>query len=440
MEGPMPRVALYEDEPAVGFSPLTLLRPVFELRCGHFTPRERLLHGQSPAEWGAFLRCELQEIYREEQPAARVNDEAWLRRDLTLFINGRWLSEASSLQHADGDLVGICGEEIAWLLVDPDEAALIDPDNCHEGLARIARTRRPVIAGGAMLQYPWDLIAHNGEQIRRDHHLRNEPAAALPSDSQVAIQGPPGEVWIDPTASIDPFVVIDARNGPVWIGAGARVLAFTRIEGPCCIGEGTQLFRAHVRAGTSIGPHCRVGGEIEESLFHGYANKYHDGFLGHGYVSPWVNLGALTTNSDLKNDYAPVRVPLAGEPIDTHSTKVGCFIGDHTKTALGSLFNTGSSVGVMTMLLPGGELLPKFIPSFSRLWHGRLEALPDGIESSLQVARTAMARRNCTLTEAMERRLRAAYAETEAQRRKALAREAANPKVIPAPAPLRLLP
>ena len=149
--------------------------------------------------------------------------------------------------------------------------------------------------------------------------------------------------------------VIDQRRRDLGGFEVGRVLPFTRIEGPAYIGRESQLFRAHIREGTSIGPVCRIGGELEASIVHGWCNKYHDGFLGHSYVCPWVNLGALTTNSDLKNDYSPVRVPLAGESLDTGSTKVGCFIGDHTKTALASLINTGSSIGVMTM-----ELLDAF--------------------------------------------------------------------------------
>ena len=135
-----------------------------------------------------------------------------------------------------------------------------------------------------------------------------------------------------------------------------------------------------------------------------------------------MNLGALSTNSDLKNDYSNVKVPLAGESIDSGSTKVGCFIGDHTKTALCSLFNTGSSIGVMTMLLPGGELLPKHVPSFTRLWHGRVEELPHGIEPSLEVARTATSRRKVELTAAMERLLREVHRQTAGERDMAIQR------------------
>ncbi|HWL09077.1 MAG TPA: hypothetical protein VNQ76_11790, partial [Planctomicrobium sp.] len=179
---------------------------------------------------------------------------------------------------------------------------------------------------------------------------------------------------------------------------------------------------ANIREGCSFGPVCRIGGEIEESIFQGYANKYHDGFLGHSYVCPWVNLGALTSNSDLKNDYSNVSVPLQGVKVETGSTKVGSFIGDHTKTALCSLFNTGSSIGIMSLILPGGELLPKHVPSFTRVWHSRLETLPDGCESGIQTAKIAMARRGQTLTPEMERLIRTQFQLTEPEREIAFAR------------------
>jgi hypothetical protein len=150
-------------------------------------------------------------------------------------------------------------------------------------------------------------------------------------------------------------------------------------------------------------------------------NKYHEGFLGHSYIAPWVNLGALSTNSDLKNDYSTVRVPLAGKSIDTGLVKAGCFIGDHTKTGLGSLFNTGSSIGVMCMILPGGELLPKHVPSFTAVWHGELaDAMP--LERSLAAARIAMQRRGHELTAAQERLLRLVYQSTQAERDEAIVR------------------
>jgi UDP-N-acetylglucosamine diphosphorylase / glucose-1-phosphate thymidylyltransferase / UDP-N-acetylgalactosamine diphosphorylase / glucosamine-1-phosphate N-acetyltransferase / galactosamine-1-phosphate N-acetyltransferase len=137
----------------------------------------------------------------------------------------------------------------------------------------------------------------------------------------------------------------------------------------------------HVRgarlSGSSIGPHCRVSGEVEASIFQGYANKAHEGFLGHSYVGAWVNLGAGTQVSDLRNDYAPVRVSIAGEEVDTGLIKVGAFLGDHTKTGLGTLLNSGTVIGAFCHLLPWNTLLPKVIPSFCAFWLGQLQERAD---------------------------------------------------------------
>lgn len=414
------RVAFFEDEQAANFSPIALLRPVFELVCGRFSLRERVLRRLDVTGWGAFVRPELAACYAEEQPEAAVNDHAWLGRESTLLINGRWLPSIDALNGIQADAVGLVNGEIVYLTLDAKEAVLFEGLHLSDAAAKLTCARRSVDAGGRLVRYAWDLVDQNAAQLLTDFGM-GDVGGDQSRFSQVAILGSCGDVIIDPTAQIDPFVVLDARHGPISIGAGVVIQPFTRIEGPCHVGCGSRLFRANVREGTTIGPNCRVGGEIEASILHGFVNKYHDGFLGHSYVCPWVNLGAMTTNSDLKNDYSHVRVPIDGDVVDTGSTKVGCFIGDHTKTALGSLFNTGSNIGVMCMVLPAGELLPKSVPSFTRIWHG----VPDDgqdLEAALQTARTAMARRNIQLTDAQEQLLRHLHKRTQEERDAAIAR------------------
>ena len=413
----MQRIAFFEDAAVDQFRPLTWLRPVFELRCGHFTVRERILAAFPQADWGASVRPYLAEAYAEEHPAAHVNDERWLAGGSTLLINGRWLGDPAFLTTLSQRDVVICDNTVAAIWIDAEEAAVLAtvPD-WTAAISRLAATREPVTRPGRMVSYPWHLIEANPAQLTADFRARRRGPTKANLNSQVAIQGRDQDVFIDPSAEVDPFVVLDARSGPIWIDRGATLQPFTRLEGPCYIGPGSQLFRANVREGTTIGPVCRVGGEVEESILHGHANKYHDGFLGHSYVCPWVNLGALSTNSDLKNDYSSVRVPLWGESIDSGSTKVGCFIGDHSKTAICSLFNTGSAIGVMSMVLPSGELLPKHLPGFSRYWHGEVQPLPD-LDAAIETARIAMSRRKCELTPAGELLLRRVFEMTSAERR-----------------------
>lgn len=417
------RVAFYEDRAATeNFSPLALLRPVFELLCGHFSVRERGLRFLPVTDWGAFLRSELVDVYREEHPESRVNDLDWLRQAPTLFINGRWIAQPKSLGLCDPETAGIIDGEVAYLTLEPSDVSRLLEDDVDVVLKEIARGRRRVTAPGILARYPWDVVRHNGDQIAADFSARNfGPSNTARLGSQVGIVGNSKQIHIDPTAKIDPFVVIDSTKGPVSVESDCVIQAFTRLEGPCHIARGSHLFRTNLREGTTVGPVCRVGGEVEASILHGYVNKYHEGFLGRSYVCPWVNIGALSANSDLKNDYSTVTVPIGGKLVDTEELKIGCFIGDHTKTAIGSLINAGASIGVMCLILPDGELLPKQIPSFCRIWHGDLmEGMP--LERTIDTARYVMDRRNIELTEAQERLLHTVYAESQTERDQAIER------------------
>ena len=196
-------------------------------------------------------------------------------------------------------------------------------------------------------------------------------------EQPAAFRGSRDDLYVAPGATVHPMVVLDATAGPIYIDQDAEIHPFTRVEGPCYVGKQSILLGAKCRQGNTIGPMCRVGGEVEQSILHGYTNKYHDGFLGHAYVGRWVNLGAGTTNSDLRNDYGRVRVVLDGHTaIDTGSSKVGTLIGNHTKTCIGTLLNTGACVGAMAQLVTPGVLLPKFIPSFAWVLKGSVSEGP----------------------------------------------------------------
>src|SRR5262249_5608614 len=172
-------------------------------------------------------------------------------------------------------------------------------------------------------------------------------------------------------AVIEPYVVVDTRRGPVLLERGAVVQAFTRIEGPCYVGADTWIVGGKIE-GATLGPACRVGGEVQQTILQGFSNKYHDGCLGHSYVGEWVNLAAGTQVSDLRNDYAPIKVSVRGERIATGKTKIGASIGDHSKTGLNTLLNTGSSIGAFCNLLPGGSYLPNTVASFCQAREGVL--------------------------------------------------------------------
>jgi UDP-N-acetylglucosamine diphosphorylase/glucosamine-1-phosphate N-acetyltransferase len=246
----------------------------------------------------------------------------------------------------------------------------------------------------------------NPEQISADFQSSFEAGvhAEIPEDAH--IRGDREQLYIAEDAVIEPTAYIDCSAGPVVIESGARISAHSRLIGPAYVGPRTELLRANVHDGCSFGPVCRIGGEVEASIVHGYSNKCHEGFLGHAYVCEWVNLGALTTNSDLKNNYEAVKVQVGGQLVDSGSLKVGCFIGDHSKTSIGTLLNTGTVVGIMCNLIASGGLLPRFVPSFCWYLRGRISHAR-GVRDALDTARTAMGRRGVGLTEGMVKRIRA---------------------------------
>ena len=419
------RLAIFEDDRVENLSPLILTRPVFELVCGQFSLRERLVRRFDVTDWGVFLRPFLSDVYADFHPESHINDSAWLRSAPTLLINGRWLPTLKTLANIQPDQVGIIDNEIAYITLDTNEPPKNWDEDRLEFLKNIASARKTIEVDGKLIHYPWDLIEWNPTQLKDDFRLRRYGRSHSELGPQVSLLGNLDDIHIDPLTSIEPFVVIDASHGPVTVDAGTIIESFTHIEGPCHIGMGTHLHQAVVHGGTTIGSVCRIGGEIEASILHGYANKSHEGFLGHSYVCPWVNLGAMTTNSDLKNNYSAVNVPLNGEMVNSELSKVGCFIGDHSKTAIGTLFNTGTNMGVMSMAIPSGGLLPRDIPSFCRVWKGELQPHPD-LDDLISTARIVMQRRQIEMKDSQERLLRELFDLTENVRRKSIEKSQAK--------------
>jgi UDP-N-acetylglucosamine diphosphorylase / glucose-1-phosphate thymidylyltransferase / UDP-N-acetylgalactosamine diphosphorylase / glucosamine-1-phosphate N-acetyltransferase / galactosamine-1-phosphate N-acetyltransferase len=199
---------------------------------------------------------------------------------------------------------------------------------------------------------------------------------------------------------------LDTSHGPIWIDDGATIRSFTRLAGPSYIGRRSVVLGGTVAA-VSIGPVCKVHGELAESVCLGYTNKQHDGHIGHAYLGRWVNLGAETTNSDLKNNYGAIRIWTPQGEMDTGEIKLGCLLGDHVKTGIGLLLNTGTVVGAGSNLF-GAAMPPKYVPPFS--WGSGDELTAFRSDKFLQVAERAMGRRGVELGDGMRRVLLSAVA------------------------------
>jgi len=428
-------LCLYEDEGFEKLLPLVYFRPVFELLCGAATLSERVRVTFPEAELHLLVRDYLVESTRDSVPATSCNDLRAIEGS-ALFLSGRLLDvERGDLPLEGDDEVFLCrGQVVGFRLTGESLRAWRDRLAAPVSKAVLEEIRgtfpaREAFAslgpGEALLAtYPWDLIEANPCLIARDAQLLERPglASAPPGVVVLGEEGETGTAFsaggarleIAGSARVDPSVVIDLTDGPVLIGEWTVIRPPTIISGPCFIGDSVVVDGAKIRPGTSIGDCCRVAGEVEQSIFLPHVNKHHEGFIGHAYVCSWTNLGALTTNSDLKNNYRSVRVMVGGEEVESGLLKVGCFIGDHTKTGIGTLIDTGAVIGPFCNILGGRGPTPKFVPAFS--WDS-----PDGfvehrLDQAIENARTVCARRDRTLGAADERLIEQVYSLTAADR------------------------
>ncbi len=384
------------------FYPLALSRPIWELRCGMGSLGEKLIAKTGAADVACFAPPYLAEAYRQ-QTQRPVNYPATLQGDDLLLVSGRVKAAELDVEATGPSLAAYDPDgDLLLARIRKDDLARMNTDSI-EGLLDSVResvpTHEPEVT---VWNYTWELVLANAEQLVEDFAAAGRRGIEGTVEQPSALRGSQNDIYIAPGAHVHPMVVIDAEHGPVYIDQDAEIHPFTRIEGPCYIGQKSVLLGAKCREGNSIGPVCRVGGEIEESIIHGHSNKYHDGFLGHAYVGEWVNLGAMTTNSDLKNDYSNVSVSLDGKtPIDTGSRKVGSLIGDHTKTSIGTLLNTGACVGAMAVVSATGKPLPKFIPSFAWFLEG-VVTKGFGKRKLYATAEIAMGRRGMQWTSAQQ--------------------------------------
>jgi UDP-N-acetylglucosamine diphosphorylase/glucosamine-1-phosphate N-acetyltransferase len=390
------------EETRSNFYPLALGRPVWELRCGISSLEEKLIAAVRAGDVAYFVPDYMAEAYRArvERP---VNDSSVLTGDDLLMLDPRLKAEQLSAIPGGPSEVGVDAKgAVLYARIAREDSAGLETADIDQFLAS-AKARLPnVKCELGRWKYTWDLILANAEQITADFAAAGRTGIEGKIERPNAIRGSRSDVYIAAGAKVHPMAVIDAEQGPVYVDEGAEIQPFSRVEGPCYIGKNSTLFGAKCREGNSIGPYCRIGGEVEESIIQGYSNKYHDGFLGHAYVGQWVNLGALTTNSDLKNDYSTVSIMIDGiRSVETGSTKVGSLIGDHTKTSIGTLLNTGSYLGAMAIVMATGKPLPKFIPSFAWFVEG-IVTKGFGRRSLYETAKAAMGRRQCQWSAAEE--------------------------------------
>ncbi|HEX6071260.1 MAG TPA: putative sugar nucleotidyl transferase [Longimicrobiaceae bacterium] len=397
---------LFDDRVAREWEPFALTRPAGELLFGALTLRERA-ERVFGARCEAHIAAEHLRGFEEEgsPPVVTRADDAgvagdrlyWLSRALPGWgERARWTRPDRSGPVVMGD------STVGWFspagAPPPPEEFFEDPGAAAESTAPAASLE------GTILERVWELITGSWDQTAVDIGALHGAGArsALPDGVH---QWGAHPVILGGDVRLEPGCALDTSEGPIWLDRGATVRAFTRLVGPTYVGPRSTILGGAVGPVT-VGPVCRIRGEIAESVCLGYTNKQHDGHIGHAYLGRWVNLGAETTNSDLKNNYGTIRLWTPAGPLDTGAIKLGCLLGDHVKTGIGLLLNTGTVVGAGSNLW-GAVLPPTFVPPFS--WGSGAELTEYRIDKFLEVAERAMGRRDVVLSDSLRDQLGLAW-------------------------------
>lgn len=409
-------LCIFESPLTEQFHPLTHFRPVYDLRSGIFTLRQKIEKRIPHRTLTLHCRGYLSALVKLQNPSHEVNN---FPADEYFFIDGGVLLGSEAVQ-AFRDTVGqalftCSGKIVAARLSGANIQSIFSDSSDYPDFSKVSDIPT-VEVSTAIMQYPWHLIQTTGAQIAADFPMAVDAAGGNAGGKIYpgVIMLNEKEIFISEGAKIKPGVILDAEDGPIFIGPGAHVMPNATIIGPTFIGAKSVIkIGAKVYENTSIGEVCKVGGEVEGSIIHSYSNKQHEGFLGHAYLAPWVNLGADTNNSDLKNNYGNVKVKINGNEVDTCSMFMGLIMGDHSKSAINTMFNTGTVVGVSCNVF-GSGFPPKYIPGFS--WGGAEKTETYNVEKALSVARRVMARRNISLSGEEEKVFRAVFQATEPER------------------------
>jgi len=404
-------IGIFEDSGYENLQPLTYLRPTFDLRCGMYLLREKLERYFKDKKIIYFMRNILKDFFREKNPGANINT---FNTEDILLLNGRALFQETfleQLKRTNQVKLFLKNNEVVAAFITKEHLSKLEyhADGTLDFSA--FKVTEDVTQNVTLPKYSWDFIHENPGQITTDYNTTLNGKTPPSKERPGVFLLHPNQICISDTAQVDPGVVINAEDGPVYIDENAHIFPQATIIGPAYIGKKSLVkIGAKIYEGTSIGEVCKVGGEVEESIIHSYSNKQHDGFLGHAYLGQWVNLGADTNNSDLKNNYGPVRAYINGKEVDSGSTFVGLTLGDHSKTGINTMFNTGTVAGIMCNLY-GANFLPKWIPSFS--WGGSEGLVEYNLEKALEVAIKVMERRKITLGEKEQQLIRHVFEQTK---------------------------
>ena len=349
-------IYVFEDQGFLDFFPISLTRAVFDIRFGQSTFLERIIKVFPEHSVSLIVRDDLKELISERYPKLDVNPNH--------FEEGLWVSGSVIWTRESAKLLS--GENTAFMKNNKVVAAKLSSSNASRWFSNGGPLKSKLTNVELknievhQCNYLWDIIKFIKQTINDDaSELNSINIADYPKTNLIN----PDKIFIK-NAKVMPGAMINAEKGSVIIADKAVISGQTYIEGPVFIGSSTLINPLTKIKNSIIGKKCKIGGEVESSIIQGYTNKAHEGHLGDSFLGEWINLGAGTSNSNLKNNYNSVKVSLNENLIDTNSVHIGCFIGDHVKTAIGTLINTGTVIGTASMISTYG-FSPVNLPPFS---------------------------------------------------------------------------
>jgi UDP-N-acetylglucosamine diphosphorylase/glucosamine-1-phosphate N-acetyltransferase len=382
------------------FLPFSYTRSVADVRCGILTMREKwenYLHQTTHTVTVDYLqnRYTQQLAAQNYLIAANVFPNMYLLQEITAMASGTVL--------VNGELI------IAYCLSEADTQAMIEGKALPE--LQTVQTQFQTNA----LQHPWDIFSSNDQALRDDFELLTLHKSSQSISKTNTVIGDALQVYIAEGAVVEASV-LNTNSGPIYIGANAEIMEGCMVRGPFALCDGAQLkMGTKIYGATTIGPNCKVGGEVNNSVFFANSSKAHDGFIGNSVIGEWCNLGADTNNSNLKNNYEEVKLwsEQKGTFVKTGLQFCGLMMADHSKCGINTMFNTGTVVGVSANIFGAG--FPRnFIPSFS--WGGASGFSDYKIDKALQTMKLVFARRNKQLTQSDEDLYNTIYNLTAQQR------------------------
>ena len=383
------QICFFEDAQSDFFQPLTLTRPTDDLRIGILTIADKWVNALDTTTYSRIVKNPLSHVFESGQ----IDDE----QDC-IWINSRYLPSDNLIEKINDLSAGQC-LQFGDIVI----AAKVDGPQSRQWFENGAPdfNKLFVLESSDFLSISnlWDLFQLNGREIVRDIALLNVQPSENINISDHAVLENPGDIYLQDGATVEAGCVLNAEKGPIYIGKNATVMSGALIRGPVAICENAKVnMGAKIYADTTIGPVCKVGGEVNNCIFHSYSNKGHDGFFGNSLIGQWCNIGADSNTSNLKNNYSTIRLTnwANREEIETRQQFIGTIMGDHTKTAINTQLNTGTICGVSCNIF-SNDFPPKLIPSFS--WVGSNVIQTYKLDKAFEAMEAMMARRDVELTD-----------------------------------------